>query len=161
MTPLLFTTGWGLLYLVVLALLMGPALLFKAKRWLAFAMFLLFICDRVAVNLLPPAVALSFLAFAYMLVAVAVVSTHRGTSARIMAAALLVTSIAFVFGSYGSINWDTTGTIQETCGLIAMLAVISRRQNGGTAHAARNTDLAAADRRAAPGAAVARREARK
>lgn len=76
MIPWLFTTGWGLLYLAVLVLLMGPALLRAERRWLAAAMFLLFVLDRLAVNALPQELALFFLAFAYTLVAFAVTITH-------------------------------------------------------------------------------------
>lgn len=134
MTPLLYTTGWGLLYLAVLVALMTPCLFFANRRYLAGAMFLLFACDRMAVNLLQPDQALGFLSFAYILVTVAVVMTHAGRSAIVMGVALLVTSIAFIAGALGVIDWDATGTIQELCGLIAMLAVIFRREHGGRAH---------------------------
>lgn len=82
MIPWLFTTGWGLLYLAVLVLLMGPALLRAERRWLAAAMFLLFVLDRLAVNALPQELALFFLAFAYTLVAFAVTITHLGRAAE-------------------------------------------------------------------------------
>lgn len=130
MSPWLFTTEWGALYLVVLLFLMLPALLFENRRWLALSMFLLFGLDRVAVNLLPPVLALYFLAFAYTSVAVAVTVTHSGRSARIIGAALITTSVAFIAGGFGLIDWDITGTIQEICGLIAMLSIIWRRHDG-------------------------------
>ncbi len=56
MTPWLFTTGWGLLYLTVLTVLMVPALWNSSRRWLAVAMILLFAIDRVSVNALHPGV---------------------------------------------------------------------------------------------------------
>lgn len=161
MTPLLFTTGWGALYLTVLVLLMGPSLLMPTRRWLALSMFLLFVCDRVAVNSLPAEVALFFLAFAYTLVAVAVTLTHIGGAARIMAGALLVTAIAFIAGGFGVIGWDTTATIQEICGLIAMLSIIFRRHNGGRSHAIALDDRVAGGGRDPARPAVAQRHARK
>jgi hypothetical protein len=130
MTPWLFTSPWGALYLGVLVVLMTPCLLSHNKRWLALYMFMLFGIDRVTVNMLHPELALFFLAFAYTLVAFAVTITHRGTAARIMAAALAATSIAFIAGGFGLIDWDITGTLQEVCGLIAMLSVIWRRHDG-------------------------------
>lgn len=136
MTPLLFSSFWGALYLVVLCLLMGPSLLSANRRWLALYMFMLFALDRVAVNMLPSGLALSFLAFAYTLVAVAVTLTHRGTASRLVGAALIATSIAFIAGGFGLIDWDITGTIQEICGLIAMLSIIWRGHDGsGVIHA--------------------------
>lgn len=161
MTPILFTTIWGAIYLTVLVVLMGPSLLSLKRRWLALSMFLLFVCDRVSVNSLPPELALFFLAFAYTLVSVAVTLTHIGLAAKLMAGALLVTSIAFIAGGLGLIDWDTTGTIQEVCGLIAMLSIIFRRHNGGRTHAAGIDDRAWPHRRAAPGRAVAQRKAGK
>lgn len=146
LNPMLFTTQWGLLYLVVLAVLMLPALLFPSKRWLAASMFLLFICDRVAVGLLPPDLALFFLAFAYFLVTVAVVLTHQRLAAKIVGVALLITSIAFIAGGFEIIDWDIAGSIQEACGLVAMLAIIFRHQNGRHVHAGA-IDALALDRR--------------
>lgn len=130
MTPWLFTTQWGALYLVVLLFLMLPALWFDNRRWLALSMLLLFCLDRVAVNALPPSLALCFLAFAYTLVAVAVTFTHSGRAAKILGGALITTSVAFIAGGFGLIDWDITGTIQEICGLIAMLSIIWRRHDG-------------------------------
>jgi hypothetical protein len=130
MNPWLFTTPWGALYLVVLLFLMTPALWWENRRWLAMSMFLLFGLDRVSVNLLSPMLALYFLAFAYTAVAVAVTVTHSGRAAKIIGAALTTTSVAFIAGGFGLIDWDITGTIQEICGLIAMLSIIWRRHDG-------------------------------
>lgn len=134
MNPILFTTGWGLLYMAVLTALMTPCLFFSNRRYLAMAMFGLFVADRLSVNLLQPHIALAFLSFAYMLVTVGIVVTHSGRSAAVAGVALLVTSIALVAGSIEIIDWDATGTIQELCGLIAMLAIVFRRDKGGRAH---------------------------
>lgn len=130
MTPWLFTSFWGAVYLIVLVLLMLPSLFFHNRRWLALYMFMLFALDRVAVNMLPPELALFFLSFAYTLVAIAVTLTHRGVAARIVGAALVTTSIAFIAGGFSLIDWDITGTLQEICGLIAMLSIIWRRHDG-------------------------------
>lgn len=130
MTPWLFTTGWGLLYLTVLTVLMVPALWSSPRRWLAVAMILLFVIDRVSVNALPPELSLFFLAFAYTLVAFAVTITHRGRAARLVGAALLATSIALIAGGFGLIDWDISGTAQEICGLIAMLSIIWGNHHG-------------------------------
>lgn len=130
MSPWLFTTFWGALYLSVLTVLMGPCLLSHKKRWLAAAMFFLFACDRASVNLLPPDLALFFLAVAYMLVSAAVVITHTGGGARLVGGALLFTSLAFILGGFGVIDWDITGSLQEAAGLVAMLAIIGGRYNG-------------------------------
>ncbi len=158
MTPWLFTSEWGALYLVVLALLMTPCLFFRNRRYLALAMFLLFACDRLAVNVLPQELALGFLAFAYMLVTIAIVVTHSGRTAAIAGIALLITSLIFVAGSLGVADWDTAGTIQEICGLIAMLSIIFRRHDGGS-HAVLGFGLARSRGPAAhPGFASQRRE---
>lgn len=130
MTPWLFTTFWGLLYLTVLTVLMVPALWNSSRRWLAVAMILLFIIDRVSVNALPPELSLFFLAFAYTLVAFAVTITHRGRAARLVGASLLATSIALIAGGFGLIDWDISGTAQEICGLIAMLSIIWGNHHG-------------------------------
>jgi len=126
----LFTTFWGALYLGVLLLLMLPALAFPAKRWLAVWMIFLWALDRTAVALLPPDLALFFLAFAYTFVAVAARSTHNGRAATIMALCLVGTSAAFIVGGYGGIDWDLAGSTQELLGLIAMLSIIWRRPDG-------------------------------
>lgn len=129
---ILFTTIWGALYLGVLLILMLPALRWPNKRWLAFAMLALFVCDRVAVNvLLPPEVALGYLAFAYMLFALGIVLTHR---ARVVGTALLFTSAALGFGALGLLDRDTVGTLQETAGLIAMISIVKRPRNGAGRH---------------------------
>jgi len=157
---LLFTTPWGALYLAVLILLMLPALAYPAKRWLALWMLFLWGLDRTAVSLLPPDLALFFLAFAYTFVAVAARTTHRGIAAMIMAGCLVGTSIAFIAGGFGRIDWDIAGSIQEGLGAIAMLSIIWRRPDGarlnqpadGRAPGVRH-DLA--------GGAAARQQARK
>lgn len=127
---LLFSTGWGALYLAVLLLLMLPAMAYPAKRWLALWMLFLWALDRTAVALLPPDLALFFLAFAYTFVAVAARTTHRGIAAMVMAGCLVGTSIAFIGGGFGRIDWDMAGSIQEALGLIAMLSIIWRRPDG-------------------------------
>ena len=127
---LFFSTFWGALYLAVLLLLMLPALAFPAKRWLALWMMFLWGLDRMAVALLPPDLALFFLAFAYTFVAVAARSTHNGRSATLMAVCLVGTSAAFIVGGFGGIDWDIAGSIQELLGLIAMLSIIWRRPDG-------------------------------
>ena len=127
---ILFTSVWGAVYLTVLLVMMTPMLWRPNRRWLAGSMFLLWICDRLAVNLLPADLALFFLAFAYMLVTLAIVVTFTGFAAKILGGALLLTSIAFIAGGFGAIDWDTTGTAQEVLGLIAMLSIIWRRPDG-------------------------------
>lgn len=128
----LFTTGWGALYLVVLVALMAPALFFKERRWLAFAMILLWGLDRAAVAFLEPAVALFFLAFAYTMMAFAVLLTHGNVSSRVMSVSLLTISVAFIVGGFGMIDWDAAGSVQEFFGLIAMIGIISGRGGGAT-----------------------------
>jgi hypothetical protein len=136
MDPILYSTEWGALYLALLVISMLPAmLLLPASRWLAMAMILLFICDRIAVNMLPETLALFFLAFAYFLVAIAIVITHQGRSAVIVGLCLTVSVIAFIGGGFGIVSWDATGTVQEITGLIAMVSIIVRRQGGGHKHA--------------------------
>ncbi len=127
---ILFTTIWGAIYLIVLLVLMIPMLFRHNRRWLAGSMFFLWLLDRAAVNLLPPDFALYFLAFAYMLVTMAIVVTFTGTAVKILSMALLLTSIAFIAGGFGFIDWDITGTLQEVLGLIAMLSIIWRRPDG-------------------------------
>lgn len=160
MIPWLFTTVWGLLYLAVLVLLMGPALLRAERRWLAAAMFLLFVLDRLAVNALPQELALFFLAFAYTLVAFAVTITHRGRAAKLVGAALLATSIALIAGGFALIDWDIAGTIQELCGLIAMVSIIWGNRHGPGVIQSLD-GRAAGPRSDLAGSAVSRREARK
>lgn len=157
---LLFSTGWGALYLAVLLLLMLPALAYPAKRWLALWMLFLFALDRTSVALLPPDLALFFLAFAYTFVAVAARTTHRGIAAMIMAVCLVGTSIAFIAGGFGRIDWDMAGTIQEALGLIAMLSILWRRPDGARLN--QHADgRASGVRRDLAGSVAARREARK
>jgi hypothetical protein len=157
---LLFSTGWGALYLIVLLILMLPALAFPAKRWLALWMLFLWVLDRTAVALLPPDLALFFLAFAYTFVAVAARTTHRGIAAMIMSGCLVGTSIAFIGGGYGGIDWDTAGSIQEALGLIAMLSIIWRRPDGARLN--QHADgRASGVRRDLVGGAAARHQARK
>lgn len=155
----LFTTGWGALYLAVLLILMVPALFWHTKRYLALGMMLLFACDRAAVNTLEPEIALAFLAFAYMLVAVAVVLTHPGRAAIIASAALIFTSIAFIAGAFGWLDWDTTASAQELLGLIAMISIIFRKTGGG--HAASGTGRARDSRRDLAGGLAPQRHHRK
>lgn len=135
----LYSTEWGLLYLIVLLALMVPAL-FGARRWLAVAMLCLFICDRAAVNLLPPMLALFFLAFAYTLMCIAVAFTHSTRQAKLVGVTMLVTSLVFIAGGFNFVTWDVAGTVQEICGLIAMLAIISRNTDGARSHAGRDLD---------------------
>lgn len=157
---LLFSTGWGALYLAVLLLLMLPALAYPSKRWLALWMLFLFALDRTSVALLPPDLALFFLAFAYTFVAVAARTTHRGIAAMIMAGCLVGTSIAFIAGGFGRIDWDMAGTIQEALGLIAMLSILWRRPDGARLN--QHADgRASGVRRDLAGSVAARREARK
>lgn len=156
----LFSTEWGALYLFVLVVLMLPALAFPAKRWLALWMLFLWVLDRTAVSLLPPDLALFFLAFAYTFVAVAARTTHTGPAATIMAGCLVGTSIAFIAGGYGGIDWDTAGSIQEALGLIAMLSIIWRRPDGARLN--QHADgRAPGVRRDLAGGASARQQARK
>ena len=160
MIPWLYTSFWGALYLGVLVVLMGPSLLSHKRRWLAAAMLFLFACDRAAVNLLPPDLALFFLAVAYMLVSGAVVITHFGGGARLTAGAILLTSLTFILGGFEVINWDTTGSIQEAAGLVAMLAIIGGRYDGTRVHFRRD-DRAVLPRRDIAAGNHARRSHRK
>lgn len=131
---LLFTTGWGALYLAVLVLTMVPSLFSRERRWLAMYMFALFVCDRVAVmalSHLDNATSLYFLAWAYMLVAVGVVLTH---TAVLIGVCLLLTSLAFIAGGFGFIDWEWTGTIQEVLGYIAMFSIVLRKGGGSKRH---------------------------
>jgi len=157
---LLFSTEWGALYLAVLLLLMLPALLFPAKRWLALWMLFLWGLDRISVALLPPDLALFFLAFAYTFVAVAARSTHNGRAATLMAVCLVGTSAAFIVGGYDGISWDIAGSIQELLGLIAMLSIIWRRPDGARRNQ-RDDGRAPAVRSGAVAGATARQQARK
>lgn len=132
MDGLLWTTPWGAGYLALLAATMLPAMLFlPASRYLAMAMVGLFICDRLAVNQLPDTMALFFLAFAYLLVAVAIVFTHQGKAAAVVGVCLVLTSIAFITGGFGIVDWDAAGTVQEVAGVIAMTSIVVRRKGGG------------------------------
>jgi hypothetical protein len=120
-----FTTAWGLGYLVVMVLSMLPAFFLRPeRRWLAMGIVGLWICDRAAVHALAPDLALFFLAFAYLLVALAVVATYRGLVSRVVAAALSITSMAFIIGGFGLIDWDITGAIQELSGVVAMATIL-------------------------------------
>ena len=157
---ILFTSIWGAVYLTVLLVMMTPMLWRPNRRWLAGSMFLLFFCDRMAVNLLPSDLALFFLAFAYMLVTLAIVVTFTGFAAKILGGALLLTSIAFIAGGFGAIDWDTTGTAQEVLGLIAMLSIIWRRPDGARSSGLAD-DRADGGRRDLPAGASPRQSARK
>lgn len=157
----LFTSIWGLVYLIVLALLMLPALWLRPeRRWMAMGMIGLWLCDRVAVNTLPPDLSLFFLAFAYLLVALAIVATYRGGTSRVVAGALSVTSMAFIIGGFGVFDWDTTGTIQELSGLLAMLAIFFGGHHG-TRRTVRMDDRAVRDRPDVPVGAHSRRAGHK
>lgn len=144
MGGLLFTTEWGALYLALLVVTMIPAMLFlPASRYLAMAMVGLFVCDRLAVTHLPDTMALFFLAFAYLLVAVAVVFTHQGKAAAIAGLCLVLTSMAFIAGGFGIVDWDAAGTVQEAAGVIAMISIVVRRKGGGgLSHAGLRNDRA-------------------
>jgi len=127
MNGLLWSTGWGALYLCVLLALMVPTLFIEAKRWLALYMVLLFVADRGAVGLISQwdnATTLFFLAWAYFMVTVGVILTHR---AILMGVMLIVTSLALTFSGFGLISWDLAGVVQEVCGYIAMLWIFFGR----------------------------------
>lgn len=161
MDPILFSTSWGALYLALLTLTMLPALLFlPASRWLAAAMILLFVCDRIAVNTLPETLALFFLAFAYFLVAIAVVITHQGRSAIVVGICLTISVIGFIAGGFGILGWDATGTLQEIAGFVAMISIVVRR-DGGHRHASLGHDRPADSRHRPAGVAAAHRHQRR
>jgi len=158
---LLFTTVWGALYLGVLFILMLPMLWRPERRWMAMGMIGLWVCDRLAVHTLPPDLSLFFLAFAYMLVALAVVVTHRGGISRVVGGAMLVTSMTFVIGGFGIFDWDTTGTIQEISGAVAMVAIFFFGGQNGSRHAVPMDDGAVRGRPDVSAGAHARQQTRK
>lgn len=156
----LFTTGWGALYLVVLLATMTPALFFREKRWLALYMIALFVCDRAAVAFIERsdnATSLYFLAWAYMLVTLGVVFTHR---AVLVGVCLVLTSLAFIAGGFGVLSWDWTGTIQEVLGYIAMFAILLRPRGGSRRHVGLDDGAHDSGRRLAGVAHPARRQTR-
>ncbi len=158
---LLFTTSWGALYLGVLLVLMLPMLWRPERRWMAMGMIGLWFCDRLAVNTLPPDLSLFFLAFAYALVALAVVVTHRGGISRIVAGAMSVTSMTFIIGGFGVFDWDTTGTIQEISGAVAMVAIFFFGGHNGSRRAVPMDDGPVHGQRGVSAGAHARQQARK
>lgn len=158
---LLFTTGWGALYLVVLLLTMVPSLFSRERRWLAMYMFVLFVCDRgavLALSHLDNATSLYFLAWAYMVVAVGVVLTH---TAVLMGICLVLTSLAFIAGGFGLLDWEWTGTIQEVLGYIAMFSIVLRKGGGSKRHASVDGRPRDRGRGAAQPARVAQRQDRR
>lgn len=157
---LMFTTGWGALYLVVLLATMVPALFYKDKRWLALYMIALFVCDRAAVAFIERsdnATSLYFLAWAYMLVTVGVIVTHR---AVLVGVCLVLTSLAFIAGGFGVLSWDWTGTIQEVLGYIAMFSILLRPRGGSRRHVGLDDGAHDSGRRLAGVAHPARRQTR-
>lgn len=158
---LLFTTGWGALYLVVLLLTMVPSLFSRERRWLAMYMFVLFVCDRgavLALSHLDNATALYFLAWAYMVVAVGVVLTH---TAVLMGICLVLTSLAFIAGGFGLLDWEWTGTIQEVLGYIVMFSIVLRKGGGSKRHVSVDGRPRDRGRSAAQPARVAQRQDRR
>lgn len=155
----LYSTEWGALYLAVLIILMGPSLMSRPRRWLAASMFMLWACDRWAVALLPPELALFYLAFAYTLVSVAVVLTHPRRAGAIVAFTMVLTSCAFIAGGFGLLTWDMAGTSQELLGLIAMLVIVGGKHDGH--HYPATHDRSAGHQRPDPHGAHAREQARK
>lgn len=156
----LFTTGWGALYLVVLLATMVPALVFREKRWLALYMIALFVCDRAAVAFIERsdnATSLYFLAWAYMLVTLGVVFTHK---AVLVGVSLILTSLAFIVGGLGFMSWDWTGTIQEVLGYIAMFSILLRPRGGSRRHVGLDDRTGGSGRRFAGVAHPARRQTR-
>lgn len=126
-----FSTFWGALYLGVLLALMVPALFVRRVRLLAASMLLLEIVDRISVTYLPPEKALTYLAFGYFLIAVYLALGHPQIRKNLIVAFFLtIVSAALISGSFGWIDWDATGTVQESCGLFAMLTIIWPRRHG-------------------------------
>jgi hypothetical protein len=126
-----FTTIWGALYLGVLLVTMVPALWFRRLRVMAATMIFLAFVDRMSVTFLPPDVALAFLSVCYFALAVFLTFVPPVTVRNLgVAFCLSATAAALIAGSFEWLNWDITGTIQESFGAIAMATIIWPGRHG-------------------------------
>lgn len=124
---LLFTTGWGALYMVLVIGLMGWAFTYSAVRVYAGVIIGLWVADRIAVNSLEPLMALLYLAYAYTLSAITLFLFYWGRTSVVVGSMLLFTAVAFALGRVEALSWDVVGSIQEGAGLLAMIFIIWRR----------------------------------
>lgn len=155
-----FTTFWGALYLGVLLALMLPALFRQRLRIMALSLIFLAVVDRIAVTYLPSHMALAFLAFAYFLIAMYMAFVHPQIGKNLFLAFFLtIISMALIVGSFGWIDWDETGTIQELFGLFAMLSIIWPTRNGSRVPDGKGQVAPARNQSGAPSGTLATRQA--
>jgi len=155
-----FTTGWGALYLAVLLVTMVPALWIRPARIMASSMLALELCDRISVTFLPDDKALTYLAFGYFLIAIALVFFHAQVGRNLgVAFCLTVVSATLLAGSFDWLSWDWAGTIQEAFGAIAMATIIWPRKNGSRVSDVQGKMASSGNRSRAANDALASRQA--